>query len=170
MEKKIQFFSASNILSKNRVELSDGFYAPKAKMYLNIAGSQYLPEVFRSFLKQGYEMRYGILRGKKISIKTIQPQRFCKAIPCMSNELSTDFWEKLQDINQCIVYKSYLNKLFKVLFGIKVSGSLWFIPRKTVRENYFELYGSEEMILLFCSFGLVDDGLKPLFYPIPFKI
>lgn len=168
LKNKLPIFSASKILSKRRINLEDGFYAPKAKMYLNIPKHHYIPEIFNIFLRTGFEMHYGLLLAKSINVKLVRPERYCRALPSLK-DFDTDFWDKLDSIDKCMEYKLRFDNVYEIVYGEKIDDSLWFIPKQNSKGRYFELYGSERMILLFCTFGLLDEEFNSLFYPLPFK-
>jgi len=168
LKRKLPIFSASKILSKRRINLEDGFYAPRAKMYVNIPKHEYIPEIFDTFLRKGLKMRYGFLSTKSINVRLVKPERYCKALPSIK-DFDNDFWNKLNSIEKCMEYKLRLSDVYRLIYGEKIDESLWFVLKQNSRGKYFELYGSERMILLFCTFGLLDAELNSLFYPLPFK-
>jgi len=164
----IKFFAISDVLSRKKKYIHDGFYAPKAKIFLNILDSVSMSSLMNLFIKKAIDTKYGVIKTKLIRFEKIKPFYEGYFLPPYKNIL---VFEKLKDPEYAEEYRKRLISLsYKLYKTYPIDNSLWFIVKKN-KENYkFRLYGSEDMVYIFNIFGLIDKNFNSIAYVLPEKV
>lgn len=164
LKERLGVFTATRLISKRRIEQSDGFYAPNAKIFVNLLSPKQIPDVMAIFVSEGFPMKYVHLKVAGFSLERICYSKRCKILPSIGH---VDM-ENLS-FKPFVLEKFRINLLnaYESVFSEKINDSLVLLPRATEQGLLFELFGTQRAISLFCVLGLIDENFSPIGYPIP---
>ncbi|ODN29992.1 hypothetical protein [Fervidobacterium thailandense] len=166
LRERLGIFTATRLISKRRIEQSDGFYAPDAKIFINLLSSKQIPEVMAIFVSEGFPMKYTHLKVAGFSLERISYSKYCRILPSIGH---IDTENLSFDPHVLERFRINLLSAYERMFSEKINDSLLLLPRVTKQGLLFELFGTQRTIALFCVLGLIDESFSPIAYPMPLK-